>query len=437
MNSFKFSLSINGYKNINFASLPCDFTFVVNEASYATNRIVADFISPIISKIHFSDPTFSMYNITLQNSGDFNDIINLGQLKEIEISTKNLEFIKESFKKLGNFDFYDNFESYYDQNTNEDAEYPDTYDFVEKLSIKEKLGSTNFNHEINYISHHFYEIDDNIEIVSKLEPFLLEEILQNEELCITSEDSLLLLLISLGEDYYHLFEYVYFQEISKICYLKFLSIFNLDFLNKSIWKSINNRIINLIQPDDWKNDFDDNEKRYKKKNEVILNFDFNNDFNGIISHLVQIGQGNPYKKKIMNVTSSSVYFDHYPHFCFDTFENTYFASEDKENQWILFDFKQNEIIPTYYLLRSQFDYINNLKSWMIEGSVDGINWTLLDKRLENYSLKSKNVTEKFLIQKPMRCKFIRLTQLGLNWNNNNFLIISGIEFFGKLISVEN
>lgn len=439
---FKFSLSINGYKNINFESLPNDFTFIVNGKSYHTNRIVSDFISPIISKIHISDPTFGEFYIELENIGDFNDIINLGQLKEIQITNKNLEFVKESFKKLGNIDFYDNFEAYYESNTDDDQSYPDIYDVVEKLVIKEKLGSSNLNQEIDFISHHFYEIDKNVQIVSKIEPSLLEEILKRKELCITSEDSLLLLLLSLGEEYYHLFEYVYFQEISKKNYLKFLSTFNLNFLNKSIWKSINSRIIYLTKPDSWENfdgddDFDEEilQKRYKKKNEIINTFD-NDDYNGIISHLVQVGQGNPHKKKIMNVTSSTVYFDHHPQFCLDVFDDTYFASEDKPEQWILFEFKHNEIIPTYYLLRSQYDFINNLKSWMIEGSIDGIEWKLLDKRLEVDNLKEKNVIAKFKMQNSMRCKFIRLTQLGLNWNNNNFMIISGIEFFGKLISFE-
>ena len=136
---FKYSLSIKGYKNIYFSSLPCDFTFIVNGDIYRTNRIIADFISPIISKNHVSDPTFDTYYLDLDNYGDFNEIINLGHLKEIQISSQNIEFIKESFKKLGNFDFYDNFEAYFEQNSNDDIENTDIYEWSPNWSSKKIL----------------------------------------------------------------------------------------------------------------------------------------------------------------------------------------------------------------------------------------------------------------------------------------------------------
>lgn len=439
---FKFSLSANGYKNINFSSLPYDFTFVVNGDSYHTNRVIADFLSPLISKTHVSDPTFSSYVINLQNVGNFNDIIKLGQLKEFQITIDNVKFVKEVFEKLGNVSFYDNFEAYYDHTINDNANSFDIYDYVNKIIIKEKLGSTNLSKEISFISQRFYEIDKNTELISKLTPTLLEDILRSPKLCITSEDTLVDLLLTLGSSYFHLFEYVHFSEITPKIYKKFIDAFDINFLNESIWKTINNRIYSEKNKENEEFNFSSieeeieiNEKRYKKKKEMIKNFEndgFNN--NGIISHLTQVGQGNPHRRKLMDVTSSSVYLYHFPESCLDLMEDTYFASDDFNNQWILFDFKHNEIIPSFYLIRSQYDYVNNLKSWMIEGSIDGNEWTIMDKRLGVDCLKEKNVIARFSIQKPMRCRFVRLTQLGNNWNDNNFLIISGIEFFGKFIS---
>jgi hypothetical protein len=47
---------------------------------------------------------------------------------------------------------------------------------------------------------------------------------------------------------------------------------------------------------------------------------------------------------------------------------------DLPNKWICYDFKNRRVIPTQYTIRSMYNgYMNgpNLKSWLIEVSLDG------------------------------------------------------------------
>ena len=43
-----------------------NFTFIVNEEQFETNKIIADLISPNISKLHLIDPTINEFTITTQ-----------------------------------------------------------------------------------------------------------------------------------------------------------------------------------------------------------------------------------------------------------------------------------------------------------------------------------------------------------------------------------
>lgn len=102
---------------------------------------------------------------------------------------------------------------------------------------------------------------------------------------------------------------------------------------------------------------------------------------------------------------------------------------------ICFEFKKYFIIPSHYIIRSYFSHPNDhLKNWVIEGSIDGNYWDLLDEQKNCSFLNGPNFIHLFPISqfKGKSFKYIRIRQTGVTWSNRNYLLMNTIELFGKL-----
>lgn len=54
-----------------------------------------------------------------------------------------------------------------------------------------------------------------------------------------------------------------------------------------------------------------------------------------------------------------------------------FQTSNIKNSMICFEFKKYFIIPFHYIIRSYYSHHKHyLKTWVIEGSIDGDNWFL-------------------------------------------------------------
>jgi hypothetical protein len=74
--------------------------------------------------------------------------------------------------------------------------------------------------------------------------------------------------------------------------------------------------------------------------------------------------------------------------------NSYFLSVDRPSQSICYDFQRRRIKVTHYTLRSRWNGRvggENPKSWVIEVSDDGTNWTEIDRKVDNAELNGKNL----------------------------------------------
>jgi hypothetical protein len=89
---------------------------------------------------------------------------------------------------------------------------------------------------------------------------------------------------------------------------------------------------------------------------------------------------------------------------------------------------------TDYSIRSWYGGIPyNLRSWVIEVSNDGVNWTEADRRENRDELCAKNVVRPFTVSKPSVGRYVRLRQTGANNVGNFNTLISGFELFGTLM----
>jgi hypothetical protein len=152
--------------------------------------------------------------------------------------------------------------------------------------------------------------------------------------------------------------------------------------------------------------------------------------NGIISHLTKKHGGNVQEKGIVTITSKSGLED--PKNALknvaDLTSQSLIGSENAPGQWVCWDFHEMRIHPTHYTIWTAF-----LKSWVVEGSLDGSSWTGIDRQTDKQDFKTGVNTGSFAISKWVEFRFIRLTQTDKrHYVSDDELALRAVEFFGAL-----
>lgn len=194
-----------------------DLTFIVNDESYKTTKIIADLLSNKISQLHLSDPTFSTFTINTKSNGDFSQILELADFKNKKIAKKEIHFFSEVLEQLDckcvNFT-----DSKYEILSKEiifDTKDEEEEDEEDKSSFL----YSKYNDQILYfISSHFYEIYQTYqEELINLPEADIRKILEYKNLRVESEDQLLDFINQLyynDRDLSYLYEYVQFKNVS-------------------------------------------------------------------------------------------------------------------------------------------------------------------------------------------------------------------------------
>jgi hypothetical protein len=107
---------------------------------------------------------------------------------------------------------------------------------------------------------------------------------------------------------------------------------------------------------------------------------------------------------------------------------SYSTSEDKPGQWVCWAFHELRVRPTHCTIRGLW-----LKSWVIESSLDRVNWTEINRKTDNNNFKNGWARPSFAVSKPAECRFIRLIQTGKNHHRDDHLYMAGFEIFGALL----
>jgi hypothetical protein len=168
---------------------------------------------------------------------------------------------------------------------------------------------------------------------------------------------------------------------------------------------------------------------------------------GIISYLTRKCGGNVHKQKVVAVTSSRVPSGRDAHaarnvadlattsvFC-SCCRNAKADIQQAPNNWICYDFKDHRVLLTHYSIRAFVDggdwqYMGFMKSWRIEVSINGDNWTVIDRKENNTVLHQQGVTGTFEVEKTERGRFVKLVHIGRNTNQDDMLCICAFELFG-------
>lgn len=208
----KIYLKTTNILNVPIHTYMDEFTFIVNNKKFKTTRLIADLISPTISKLHLIDPTINEFTIRTIEQGDFSNILDLADFQKKQILEKEFQFYFEVSEILGN-------ESFEFQKEQENIEITsnNVFTLIKKHEKYQKTYSELYSKEIDFISSHFYELCEN-----KEEEFIeislntLLEILNNDNFLIKSEDQLInfsFKLLNRDSKYLILFENILFENV--------------------------------------------------------------------------------------------------------------------------------------------------------------------------------------------------------------------------------
>lgn len=450
-----FNLSSGGLKGIPESILNNDFCFIYDTKKYYCSRVLASFISPIVAHIFQSDPLCSSFtvdlddeidlpiNIKLPNkiSFDFNLIIQLMKGNSINVDSTNAEFLILMGKKLGNAEIVNQIM----ENLSKYLPPLSSQNVVQRILIRSSL-NLNINEEIDFIASHFIDFGDKDLI--RLGPSLLLYILSSSHnLQIHSEEWLLTiikrLILTGGDSFKCLYACVNYGNLSQDEFEQFLDDIDLEDIDEPLWNSLKTSFLQFKEHNSFCNNHNKNKSDNKKNKErsqknlsAIIEPSKPENMKGIFAHITETLGENP--SSIVEVTSSSFNPQYPPENVIDKPNNDtqYFESNDEENSWIRFDFKKMRIAISHYTLKTWFwgPNFQHLKSWVVEGSDDGNEWTELDQREDENSLNDALAFRRFKCLIKVSCRYIRIRSTDTDHSGSNLLILNAVEFYGRLIA---
>jgi hypothetical protein len=149
---------------------------------------------------------------------------------------------------------------------------------------------------------------------------------------------------------------------------------------------------------------------------------------GIISSLSTTHAGNVHEKGVVALTSKSVLNATVAlKNVADLTQDSEFKSKNEPGQWVCWDFRDARVHATGYTASAYA-----LRTWIIEGSLDGNTWTVVDRHADNQDFRSGWKTASFAVSKPAEFRYVRLTQTAKDHSEANHLHLRAVEFFGTL-----
>jgi hypothetical protein len=230
----------------------------------------------------------------------------------------------------------------------------------------------------------------------------------HNSLTISSEDALcshICSRVSSNHEYTMLFQFLQFEYLSPECVRTFVAMNPIP-VSLPLWQGLSQRLVSGVG--------------------VEFPLDTGRPLDGIISYLKLIYGVHATLTKMVTITASSRWRG-YLTYLLDFSSDSRYLTLAYPNGWLCWDFQELRLRPTHYTIWSL-----HLKSWVVEGSLDGANWTEIDRRTNTNEFIQPGGIASFPISKLATCRFIRLTQTGPNHAGGWVIIASAFEFFGDI-----
>lgn len=420
-------LSPYGLQRVN----ECDsrpFCFAVGDSKYWCSVSQACFISPCVFRLLLTDYTVGMFYVDVEDPDlVFKDILELGSGSSVTVDQDNIGVIRSIAIALENGELY--------SRVLECEVYSESADI--HSTIKTLLECRAFGllpeKEISFLASHFDQLDPMT--ISRLSIAELEKILQSSKLQINDENSLLEMIIELcleDADYFIMFRYVRIQRLDVIHFEAYFN-FVREYNDPTPWMPFYYylrdifRLYSGVLPSSLPI------SRFRGDGGI---FDLVTDpaFYGIISHLAKVSGGNVHEMGRVDITSCGDQYNQCHQVTNYGWTGCWLSrSTDSGFAWICFDFKDSRVNLTKYSVKSGNIDMFFMIHWVIEGSNDRIDWTILDKRntLDLYG-NSKIATYSCNSGISQSFRYLKLRMTGANTNGGSGLCLAQLEFFGEL-----
>ena len=444
----KYSLSLNNAQKIAIDKYENNFTFIVGDQEYQTNRFVADILSPIINESHYQDESINEFRIQTKHEPGryFNEFLQLARFQAEEIDEEKRLIFSDYFLQLGNIDEYFKLQPTYFT----DISVSNVISRIKTLScnnIKKYITGNEENNLltlINFASEHFCEIDK--EELITVEAGTLAKIIDNSHLQLNTEDELIEIVLKKyteePEETSNLFEYIEFKTLSEESIEQFIEKFDIEYLTRGTWLSICGRLCkSKIYESRFHRQTGQNQKQKEEelsKKTISIEHQEGREFSGIMKHLSESTGGNIHDNGTIEITSNSIYSDCYHPKNLVNYNQspyTFYESNNEANTYIRFDFKDKKIQVDSYSIQSDNNDPNSghLRNWVLEVSNDSDHWEVIDSHSNDSSLNGSNIIKTFHTNKSESFyRFVQIRQTGQNWQNDYYVYFPYVEFYGKL-----
>jgi hypothetical protein len=406
------SLSAHGMTNIPSTENDETFTFVVDGARHSCRSIAASFISPVVARIRSIDPSSTEFFIdTPDPDHEFSSFLSLACGTTIKVTQGAHPFFRSIARELGNQEICHRLAGHFDSLTST----------VESVAQGEVLECS-----ISGMASRFWALSH--KQLSQIPLEILCHILGHESLQLSSEDSLCDFIssnLSGNPSYSALFRFVRFENLSPDCIGRFLSFISDGFggIDNQIWSALSSRFVLSANCD-----------TIAPSSQFYRHFDPTWSWTGIIGFLTDKSGANG---TLVSLEHSGTFMDDFQsslNSAADLDTSHTFWSENAPDQWLSWDFHELRVDPTHYTLWTQDKstaFCCCPGSWRLEGSVDGSNWTEIDRQTHNTDYAAHHTFE---VSRNGPFRFIRFTQAGTNYYGSHVLVIEGFELFGDLFT---
>jgi hypothetical protein len=347
------------------------------------------------------------------------------------VSESNSQFFLSIFRELGNSDLYFSILEHFNGG-------PTISNVVERFYLHDEFGSP-CPAEVQFAASHFRELPHSVLLSLNVSHF--HAILSSPSLVVNEEDSLYNFIYERFEGDRHadanglwtsLLDFLRFESMRTETIATFLAETpNVsELLTPWLLRVFGDRLIHEVMLD---NDESFPPKKIREGTVTEISLNNGRPFNGIIAYLTHKHGRNVHAHGIIDITAAT----HLPggepkNLCDLDSESEYLSSSTYgANQSVCWDFKGMRIRPTHYTLRS--GTMDFPQSWIMDGSIDGNNWSEIDRRTGIRDLVWRSAIQSFPVSNSIECRFIRLTQSGPNYDyHNDVFVLSGVEFFGSL-----
>jgi hypothetical protein len=349
MLSLAATLRPGAIRNLGIGDIQEDFIFLVGEQRYTCPRIVARLLSQNTLVQHSIDPSINEYIVkTNDQQNEFPLLLTLGRSSLAEATSDNSRFLFSLSRELDNSALFTSCLHYFDVH----QFFPIFDDDV-----------------LPVLASEFYKLNNSE--LDQIPLSTLYHILSHPSLKISHESTLysyILSHLSSNPDYFELLQFVHFEYLSSedICY--FARILP-ERINVPVWEALSRR---LRLPFDSCSVFTPSATSSKSVDHPRKTA----SVDGIISYLTKKHRGNVHDKGIVTITSKSISYGALGNVA-DLKQWSYFSLVNEPGQWICWDFHEMRVGPAHYVIHGVA--VGNLKSWVVESSLDGENWIEIDR----------------------------------------------------------